>query len=155
MITHTLEPIIKEQPFFQGLEDRHIQVVTGCARNVHYEEGQVIFHEGEEANEFFLIREGLVALEIIVPHRGAATVQTVGEGDMLGWSWLFPPYRWRFSSRAQRAIRALAFDGKCLRTKCEEDHDLGYELLKRFSRVVTNRLEATRLQLLDMYGTSA
>ena len=154
MITHSLEPIIKEQPFFQGLEERHIQLVTGCARNVRFEEGQVVFHEGGEANEFYLIREGLVSLNVIVPHKGATTVQTVGEGDMLGWSWLFPPHRWRFEARAQQTTRALSFDGKCLRTKCDEDHDLGYELLKRFSRIVTDRLEATRLQLMDVYGAS-
>ena len=154
MITHSLEPIIKEQPFFQGLEERHIQLVTGCARNVRFEEGQVVFHEGGEANAFYLIREGLVSLNVIVPHKGATTVQTVGEGDMLGWSWLFPPHRWRFEARAQQTTRALSFDGKCLRTKCDEDHDLGYELLKRFSRIVTDRLEATRLQLMDVYGAS-
>lgn len=154
MITHTLEPIIREQPFFKGLEERHIQLVTGCAKNVRFEEGQVIFHEGGEANEFYLIREGLVSLNVIVPQKGATTVQTVGEGDMLGWSWLFPPYRWRFEARAQQATRTLAFDGKCLRGKCDDDHDLGYELLKRFSQVVTERLEATRLQLMDLYGVN-
>jgi hypothetical protein len=73
---------------------------------------------------------------------------------MLGWSWLFPPYRWRFQARTRKTTRALAFDGKSLRAKCEEDHDLGYELLKRFSRVLTERLEATRVQLLDVYGTN-
>jgi CRP-like cAMP-binding protein len=152
---HTLEPIIREQPFFQGLEERYIKLVTGCGKNVRFEAGQVIFKEGEAANEFYLIREGLVALEVVVPQRGSTAVQTVGEGDMLGWSWLFPPHRWRFQARTQQPTRALAFDGKCLRAKCEEDHDLGYELLKRFSRIVTERLEATRVQLLDLYGTNA
>jgi CRP-like cAMP-binding protein len=150
----TLEPIIRKQPFFQGLEDRHIAFVASCARNSRFEEGQVIFREGEAANEFYLIREGLVSIEAIVPHKGSMTVQTAGANEMLGWSWLFPPYRWRFQARTQKATRVLAFDGKCLRDKCEEDHDLGYELLKRFSRVITERLEATRVQLLDMYGTN-
>jgi CRP/FNR family cyclic AMP-dependent transcriptional regulator len=154
MITHTLEPIVRTQPFFQGLEERHVQLVAGCARNVRFDADRLIFHEGEEADEFYLIREGMVAVEVLVPHRGATTVQTVGEGDMLGWSWLFPPYRWRFQARTRQPTHALAFDGKCLRTKCEQDHDLGYELLKRFSRVVTERLEATRLQLMDLYGAN-
>jgi CRP-like cAMP-binding protein len=155
MTTHTLEPIVRQQPFFQGLEERYVKLVAGCAKNVRFEENQVIFHEGEEANEFYLIRDGLVAVEVIVPQRGSSILQTVSEGDMLGWSWLFPPYRWRFQARTQKATRALAFDGKCLRTKCEEDHDLGYELLKRFSRVVIDRLDATRVQLLDLYGANA
>jgi len=152
---HTLEPIVRELPFFQGLEERHIQLVTGCAKNVRFEEGRVLFVEGGDANVFYLIREGLASVEVTVPQRGPTIVQTVGEGDMLGWSWLFPPYRWRFQARTQQPIRALAFDGKCLRAKCDEDHDLGYELLKRFSRVVTERLEATRMQLLDLYGATA
>ncbi len=155
MKTHTLEPIVRQQPFFQGLEEHYVKLVAGCAKNVRFEGDQIIFREGEEANEFYLIREGLVAVEVIVPQRGSTIVQTVTEGDMLGWSWLFPPYSWRFQARAQKETRALAFDGKCLRTKCEEDHDLGYELLKRFSRIVTDRLEATRVQLLDLYGTNA
>ena len=90
-----------------------------------------------------------------MPNKGPAVVQTVGEGDILGWSWLTFPYRWHFDARALRPTRALSFDGKCLREKCEEDHDLGYEILKRFANVVTERLEATRLQLLDIYGAHA
>jgi CRP-like cAMP-binding protein len=154
-MTETLEPIIREQPFFQGLEERHIQLITGCARNVRFDEGSVIFREGEDANEFYLIREGLVSVEVIVPHKGSTTVQTVSVGEVLGWSWLFPPYRWHFQARTQKATLALAFDGKCLRAKCEAEHDLGYELLKRFSHVIADRLDATRIQLLDVYGTNS
>ena len=94
-------------------------------------------------------------MDLLIPHMGITTLQTVGEGDALGWSWLVPPYQWRFGARTLQPTRALAFDGKCLRAKCEEDHDLGYELLKRFLHVVTERLESTRLQLLDLYGTPA
>jgi CRP-like cAMP-binding protein len=152
---HTLEPIIRQHPFFQGLTDRHMQLIVGCAKNVILDAEQLVFREGEAADQFYLIREGLVSVEVMIPQRGATTVQTVGEGDVLGWSWLFPPYRWHFGARTLKLTRAIAFDGKCLRTKCEKDHDLGYELLKRFSRVVTERLEATRLQLLDLYGANA
>jgi len=151
---HPLEPLIRDQPFFQGLEQRHIAFLAGCAREAPFDEGRIIFREGEAANEFYLIREGLVSIEAIVPHKGAMTVQTVGAGEMLGWSWLFSPYRWRFQARTQKATQALLFDGKCLRSKCEQDHDLGYELLKRFSRVLTERLEATRVQLLDVYSAN-
>jgi CRP-like cAMP-binding protein len=98
-----------------------------------------------------MIRQGKVAIEILAPELGPITVQTVGEGDVLGWSWLIPPYRWRFGARAVELTRAITLDGKCLRQKSEEDHDLGYELLKRFSGIIVERLEATRLQLLDIY----
>jgi CRP-like cAMP-binding protein len=146
-----LESILEEHRFFKGLAPPHLQELVGCASNVRFEAGQYIFHQGEEANTFYAIRQGKVALEIFVPERGAKVIQNVGEGDILGWSWLIPPHRWRFDARATELTRALAFDGTCLRTKCEEDHDFGYELLKRFSRVITDRLEATRLQILDVY----
>ncbi len=150
-----LDAIIREQPFFQGLEERHIKLIAGCAKNVRFKEGNVIFREGDPANQFFLIREGQVAIEVMVLQRGFNTIQTVQEGDVLGWSWLLEPYRWHFGARTQRPTRALAFDGKCLRGKCERDHDLGYELFKRFTRLMTERLEAMVLQLLDLYGPSA
>ncbi len=152
---HTLEPILREHPFFHGMEDRHIQLIAGCSMNVRFEAGQVLFHEGDPADHFYLVREGLVSVQVMIPHDGLTTVQTVGAGEVLGWSWLFPPYRWHFDARAQPPTHALAFDGKCLRAKCEEDHDLGYEIYKRFMQIVTGRLEATRLQLLDMYGKRA
>lgn len=151
----TLESIVSEHPFFKGLDDQHIKLVAGCAKNVRFSEGEIVFREGDPADQFYFIREGLVAVELLIPQRGYTTLQTVGEGDVLGWSWLMPPYRWRFGARTLQPTRALAFDGKCLRNKCEEDHDLGYELLKRFTFVVTERLEATRLQLLDLYGAPA
>jgi len=148
----TLGPILAEHPFLKGLDPRHLQVVTGCASNVRFEAGQFIFREGEEANQFYIIRHGKVSLEVFAPGRGSITIQTVGEGEVLGWSWLFPPYHWHFDARALELTRAIAFDGRCLRTKCEDDHDLGYELVKRFAHVIMERLQATRLQLLDVYG---
>lgn len=148
----TLEPILAAHPFFRDLDPRHLQLIVSCAANVRFEAGQFIFREGEEANQFYLLRHGTVSLDIFVPQRGALTIQTLREGDVLGWSWLFPPYRWHFDARAVSLTRALALDGKCLRLKCEDDHDLGYELFKRFARLMTERLQATRLQLLDVYG---
>lgn len=147
----TLEPILAQHPFLKQLEPRRLKILVGCASNVRFNAGQILFHEGEEANQFYMIRQGKVAIEILAPELGPITVQTVGEGDVLGWSWLIPPYRWRFDARAVELTRAIALDGKCLRQKSEEDHDLGYELLKRFSGIIVERLEATRLQLLDVY----
>lgn len=148
----TLEPILAAHPFFQNLDPRHLRLIVSCASNVRFEAGQFIFREGEAANHFYLLRHGTVQLEIFVPERGPLVIQTLGEGEVLGWSWLFPPYRWHFDARAVTLVRAIALDGQCLRTKCEEDHDLGYELVKRFAHVIMQRLQATRLQLLDVYG---
>jgi CRP-like cAMP-binding protein len=148
----TLEPLLAAHPFFKDLQPRHLQLLVGCASNVRFTAGQFIFREGEEAHHFYLIRHGNVTLEIFVPGRGPLTIQTLGENDVLGWSWLFPPYRWMFDARALTLTRAIALDGQCLRGKCEDDHDLGYELVKRFAQVMMERLQATRLQLLDVYG---
>jgi CRP/FNR family cyclic AMP-dependent transcriptional regulator len=152
-ILETLEPILAKHAFLKDLHPRYLKLLVGCASNVRFNAGDFLFHEGEEANEFYMIRQGKVAIQIHAAERGAITVQTLGEGDILGWSWLVPPYRWRFDARAVELTRAIALDGKCLRTKSEEDHDLGYELLKRFSSIIVQRLEAARLQLLDLYGT--
>lgn len=147
----TLEPILAKHPFLKGLKPEHLKILVGCASNVRFNAGQFLFHEGEEANEFYMIREGKVAVQIQGAERGPITVQTIGEGEVLGWSWLIPPYRWRFDVKALELTRAIALDGKCLRTKSEEDHDLGYELLRRFAGIIVERLEAARLQLLDVY----
>jgi CRP-like cAMP-binding protein len=147
----TLEPLLAKHPFFEGLEQPYVELITGCASNIRIKAGEFLFREGEDARQFFVIREGTVNLEMFVPGRGPVTVQTVEEGDIVGWSWLFPPHRWYNSGRAATPLRLFAFDGHCLREKCEQDHHLGYELMKRFSRIVVERLQETRLQLIDLY----
>jgi CRP/FNR family cyclic AMP-dependent transcriptional regulator len=147
-----LERIIKAHPFFAELEDRFCNLVCGCAKNVRFEAGQYLFHESEPADQFYLIRHGRVALELAAPGRGAVTFQTLGEGEIVGVSWLIPPYRWTYDARALGLVRAIAMDAACLRRKSEEDHDLGYDMMKRFVPVLVQRLEATRLQILDVYG---
>lgn len=151
----TLRPILAEHPFFRDLAGRHLDLIVGCASNVRFSAGDFIFRHGEEADQFYLVREGMVALEMFVAGRGPVKVQTIGEGDVLGWSWLVPPYRWMFDAKAMEMTRAIALDGKCLRTKCEQDHDLGYQLLKRFVSIVQERLDAARLQILNIYEVSA
>jgi len=149
----TLEPILAEHPFFKGLERHYLELIVGCSSNVRFDAGKALLHAGEEANEFYLVRHGKVALEVFTPGRGPVTIQTIGEGEILGWSWLIPPYYWHFDARAVELTRAIALDGKCLRNKCEQDHDLGYQLLKRFAHIIVQRLESTSLQLLDVYGS--
>jgi len=148
----TLERIISEHPFFAGLESYYTQLLIGCASNVRFDAGDYIFREGGEANTFYLLRAGKVALEVAAPQHKPIIVSTLGEGEILGWSWLLPPYQWKFHAHAVEMIRAIALDGKCLRDKCEQNHDLGYEILKRFAQIIEQRLETTRLQLLDVYA---
>jgi CRP-like cAMP-binding protein len=148
----TLDALITESPVFEGLDAEQLELIAGCASNVVFEAGERLFREGDPADTFFLVRHGLVALDAYVPNRGQVTVQTVGAREIVGWSWLLPPYRWHFTGRAVEPVRAVQFDGACLRRKCEEDPLLGYDLLTRFSQVLAERLQATRLQLMDVYG---
>ncbi len=144
--------ILGRHPFFEGMGHDLLEIIAQCASHVDYKPGQMIYREGDDANQALLIQEGKVNIEIFSMRRGSLIIQTVGPGDVLGWSWLFPPFRRRFDTRAVEPTRAIALDGKFLRQKAEENHQLGYELLKRFSRLVVERLQATTLQLIDVYG---
>jgi CRP/FNR family transcriptional regulator, cyclic AMP receptor protein len=148
----TLEPLLAGHEFFRDLDPGYLSLLVGCASNVRFADGTFLFREGEAAQQFFLIREGRVALETAAPGRGHLVVQTVGEGGLVGISWLFPPYRYQFDGRAISPVRALALDAVCLRGHCEQDPRLGYELMQRFARIAVQRLQATRLQMLDVYG---
>jgi CRP/FNR family cyclic AMP-dependent transcriptional regulator len=148
----TIDQLLEEAPAFEGLTDEQLDLIAGCALNRVFAAGEHLLREGEPANEFFAIRHGTVALETFVPQRGAVMIETLHGGDLLGWSWLFPPHRTVYDARALGVVRAVAFDGACLRGKCEEDPRLGYELMKRFTGIIVERLQATRLRLLDVYG---
>jgi CRP/FNR family transcriptional regulator, cyclic AMP receptor protein len=153
MDIESLAPVLAEHPVLQGLAPAHLELIVGCASNVRFNPGEFIFRAGQEANHFYVVRSGRVSVETFAPQRGAITIETVGDGELLGWSWLIPPFEWHFDARALNLTRAVALDARCLRNKCDADTALGYELLKRFSQVMEQRLEATRLQLLDLYVT--
>ena len=147
-----LDAILHEHPFFAGFAAPHMQLVAGCARNHRFDEGQYLFHEGDPADEFFVIRHGRVALDITAPGRDPIVFETLGPGEIVGASWLVPPYRWMFDARALEVVRAIGIDAACLRGKCDADHDLGYQMMTRFLPILVKRLHATRLQILDVYG---
>jgi CRP/FNR family cyclic AMP-dependent transcriptional regulator len=151
----TLRPVLERHPFLQGLPERHLELLVGCASQVRFAPREFAFRMGEDADKFYLIRHGRVALELYTAERGPITLQTVGEGEALGWSWLVPPFRWHLDARAVEQTLALSFDAKCLRGKFEGDHDLGYELYKRFAPVIAQRLQATRVQVLDVHRVHA
>ncbi len=147
-----LERILSEHTFLHGLDPNYLKLITGCAQNVRFDAGQYLFREGEEANWFYIIRQGKIAIEAFAAQRGSIIIDTIEDGDVVGWSWIVPPYQWHFDAQAVEVTKAIALDGRCLRMKCEQDHTLGFELLKRFSQLVEQRLEATRMRLLDVYG---
>ena len=148
----TFTDALAKHPFFEGLDHALLELIASCASDVSYEAGQMIYHEGEEGDHFLLVQQGKVSIEIFAGGRGSISIQTVGPGEALGWSWLFPPYRRRFDARAIEPTKGISLEGSCLRGQIEVNQRLGYELLKRFSRIVVERLQAVSHQLLDVYG---
>jgi CRP/FNR family cyclic AMP-dependent transcriptional regulator len=149
----TIAELLGRHPFFAGLGSDAMELVAGCAVNVHFAAGESIFAEGEPASRFFVIRHGRVALEVHSPGRGGLIMDSMEAGEVLGWSWLVPPYRYFADARAVTPVSATALDGACLRGKCEADPELGYRLLTRVTAVMYQRLQSSRVRLLDLYGT--
>jgi CRP/FNR family cyclic AMP-dependent transcriptional regulator len=151
--TEELARIVKKHSFFKGMPEAFCDLISDCATTEQFGAGAYIFHEGDPANHFYLLRHGKAALEIKAPERGAIVFQTVRAGEILGVSWLVPPYRLTCDARAVELTRTITVNAACLREKCDQDHDFGYEMMKRFMPILLQRLGATRLQLLDVYGT--
>jgi CRP-like cAMP-binding protein len=144
--------MLADVPLLEGLDEERLALLAGCAGNVRFGAGETIFRRGDPADVFYVLRHGTVALEMFVPARGPLMIETIEAGEVLGWSWLFAPYRWHFDARALTVVRATGFDGACLREKCATDPALGYELMGRFAHVLMERLQWTRVRLLDVYG---
>lgn len=144
--------LISEHIFFQGLDPKYLELIGGCGKNVQLKKGEYLFKEGTPADAFYLIRSGELAIQLGAPGKGAHIIETLGDKEVVGWSWIFPPYKWTYDSRCLSNVRLISLDGVCLRKKCESDHDLGFELMKRFSNTFVDRLKSMRIQLLDLYG---
>ena len=147
-----LYDLLSDHPFFRELPDADRRLIAGCGRNVRFVSGETIFREGEAADHFYVLREGRVAIEMDVLGKPPFLVTTLGGGDVLGASWLFPPHRWQFEAVALADTAAVALDAVCLREKCDADPAFGYRLVGRFAALLVQRLQATRLRLLDVYG---
>jgi CRP/FNR family transcriptional regulator, cyclic AMP receptor protein len=147
----TIDELIADTPTFQGMAPEHLELIAGCAWNEHFRAGTMLLREGDPAERFYVVRHGVIALEIHAPG-GPLMISTFSDGEVVGWSWLFAPYRWQMDGRVVEECSVVTFDGACLRGKCEADHELGYQLMSRFAALVLDRLQTTRLQLLDLYG---
>jgi CRP-like cAMP-binding protein len=142
-------------PFLAGMNRVQLALLTDCAMATHFKKGQTILCEGEFANRFYLIESGKIALESGSGFGDPVMIETVSAGDLLGWSWMFPPYVWQFTARAVESTTAIFFYGTILREYCEKDHSLGYELFKRMSVVMMKRLQAARKQMLSKHVQGA
>jgi CRP/FNR family cyclic AMP-dependent transcriptional regulator len=142
--------LLAEHPFFHDMQPDIREIVVGCCANAHYRPGEYLFKEGGRADHFFLIRQGSVAVEVHAPGREGVVVETIGEGDIIGWSWLVAPYAWTFDARANEQVRAVTIDGACLRRKIADNHELGYEMYKRFIPIMGRRIAEARLRIVEL-----
>lgn len=152
-MTGTVAARIAAHPFFAALTDGQRGALAGDGAAVTLAVGERLFDEGGIADRFWLIEDGSVALDMRVPGRGDQIVETLGSGTVLGWSWLNPPYRWHFGAVARLATTAIQFDAPAVRRRCDADPAFGYAALRAFTPVITERLQTTRLRLLDLYAT--
>ena len=149
---NTVENIIGTHPFWKELNPHYFHILRECAVYSRFGVGQCIFEAGSDAEHFYLIHNGYVVLETLMPGKGRVTLQAIGPGEALGWSWLFPPYRWHFSARSTEVTDAVCFGARALRDYAEENHDFGYDLAMRVVRIVLERLQAARSLLADFDG---
>ena len=147
----SIRDLLAEQLALRGLEASDLELMSGCGHNEVFEAGAFVARENDEANRFYVVREGKVALEVHAP-TGPLLIETIGAGDLVGWSWLFPPYRWVYDVEALERTHAVVIEAACLRDKCDADPAFGYRVMTRFARVMVGRLQANRLRLLDLYG---
>lgn len=145
-----LQPLLASHPFFKDMDPGALEIVVGCCSNAVFRPGSYIFRQGEPANHFYLIREGMVSMEIYVPGHQPIVVQTLEAGEILGWSWIVPPYEWSNDARVSDTARVLQLDAACLRKKMEADKVLGYEIYKRFISVMGRRLAAARMRIVEL-----
>ena len=153
MRTSAIRDLLAEQSVLRDLEPADIDLMAGCGRNEVFAAGTFLAREGETADRFYVVRQGKVALELHAP-TGPLLIETLGAGELVGWSWLFPPYRWTYDVEAIDQTRVTTIESACLRAKCDSDPAFGYRLMKRFAQVVVDRLQATRFRLLDLYGNT-
>lgn len=137
---------------FAGLDEQYVKILVDDAFEVSMLRDQVIFQHGESANHFYMIEGGRISLDIAIPGRGIIPVQTLHAGEVVGWSWIFPPYKWQFNARSLEETIALSFDAARIRRAIDADHEFGFQMMTRFSMVMMERLQATRLRLVDVYG---
>jgi CRP-like cAMP-binding protein len=151
----TCKPVISAHAFLRSFAPGYLEILDGCAEPREFRAGEVIFREGEVADRFYLIESGKVALESHLPSHGHLAVQELGRDEVLGWSWLFPPYIWHFQARAVEATRTVCYNGAHLLVACERNHEFGYDLMKRLTQVLIRRLQATQKQLVKLHVTRA
>ncbi|MEM7551594.1 MAG: cyclic nucleotide-binding domain-containing protein [Bacteroidota bacterium] len=148
----SIKDLLNELSFFEDLSDDMLEFIAGCGQNMHFSANEYVGKENDSADYLFVIRSGKIAVQLQHPVKGQLTIRTLHEGEIAGFSWIIPPYRLQFDLKALEHTSVVALNGTCVRKKCEEDHTLGYLLMKHSASVMNKRLTDTRIQLLDVYN---
>ena len=154
MSIQSIAELLADHPVLGHFDAETLDLLAGCARNLHYAAGEMVQREGAPADHLFVLRRGTVAIEVSPPQKPPIVVETVHGGDILGWGWLIPPYRTMFDARAITEVSAVGLDASCVRGKCDESPALGYQMFKHWLPHLASRFRAQRLQLLDLYGAN-
>lgn len=150
-----LTQTLAQMPFLKGVAASHLKILASHTQRVRFASGQIIGREGDPADRFYLLLTGRVAVEAFIAEEGNVAFQNVGPGEPLGWSWLFPPFRWHFTARALEDSEAMEWDTEYLRQQSETDPKFGYEIASRLTRVLLERLRATTKTMVDFYAMKA
>ncbi len=152
MNSQEIAEYLYRHPFFSGMDDQHVKFLADSAAETRISEGAILFRQGKPADKFYLLRSGDVSVQVPALVGPVLEIQRIGEGQLLGWSWLIPPYKWNFQARVEADSTFLEFDGRAVLARCEEDSKFGYELLKRFAALMSERLEAARQKMMDEWN---
>ena len=152
MDKQAIEDFLSSHPFFSGMDKRYVEFLANSVTEIQIGEGEVLFHQGDRADKFYLLRQGKVSVQVPALVGPVLEIQTLGKDQILGWSWLISPYRWHFLARAVEDSTMLEFDGSVILAHCDEDPKFGYELLKRFAALMSERLESARQKMMDQWN---
>lgn len=152
MSKQSIEEYLSTHKFFSGLDEKYIEFLADNARELTIKKGDVVFRQGKRADTFYLLREGQITVQVPALVGPGLEIQHLVNNQLLGWSWLIPPYRWNFMARAEQDSDLIEFDGKAILARCEEDAEFGYELFKRFASLMSMRLDAARQKMMDQWN---
>ncbi|MDH3636303.1 MAG: cyclic nucleotide-binding domain-containing protein [Gammaproteobacteria bacterium] len=152
MSKQSIEDYLSDHAFFSGMDDSYVKFLSDSATELQMKMGDVLFQYGKPADKFYLLREGQMSIQVPALMGPALDIQTLGNDQILGWSWLIPPYRWSFMARALEDSDLIEFDGSAILARCQEDPKFGYELFKRFAALMSERLDAARQKMMDQWN---
>lgn len=151
MSNAAIRAAVAEQELFRGLDPEFVEALSAHAVEREFADNELVFRQGAPAETFYLVGDGLIVIEIPAIEGPPLELQRLGRGELLGWSWLIPPYRWNFQARAEGSTRVLVFDGRAIRARCEQDPRLGYAVFKRFAQLMSERLEEARAKMIEQW----